>query len=202
MNEMNALTSAEFDTLHRQHEDPWQMLGSRYEERKRNLLIAALPQLRYASAFEPGCSEGLLTVQLAPRCDRLLACDASRAALGVAAQRLQNSPQVRLEERWVPDQWPQETFDLIVLSEFLYYLPQPRIERLADQVAHSLRAQATVVACHWVRPIPRCSLNGVEVHQLLDERLGLHAMTRIRDADFHLDVWSTDPLSLAQSEAR
>ena len=36
---------------------------------------------RYASAFEPGCSIGVLTAQLAPRCDRLLACDVAAAAV-------------------------------------------------------------------------------------------------------------------------
>ena len=48
-----------------------------YERRKRALTLAALPQERYRSALEVGCSIGTLTADLAPRCDNLLAVDAS-----------------------------------------------------------------------------------------------------------------------------
>ena len=56
--------------------DPWGLAERWYEARKYTVTTALLPRQRYGMAFEPGCSIGVLTALLAPRCDTLLACDA------------------------------------------------------------------------------------------------------------------------------
>jgi len=56
--------------------DPYGLAERWYEARKYAISVALLPRERYGAAFEPGCSIGVLTTMLAPRCDRLLACDA------------------------------------------------------------------------------------------------------------------------------
>ena len=66
---------AYFDEMYRSDPDPWQFESSWYEERKYALTVAALPDRRYRSAFEPGCSVGVLSSLLAERCDHLLATD-------------------------------------------------------------------------------------------------------------------------------
>jgi hypothetical protein len=55
--------------------DPWGFADRWYEERKRAITLAALPDRRYRTAFEPGCSIGVLTADLAHRCDFILAGD-------------------------------------------------------------------------------------------------------------------------------
>ena len=60
------------DRVHRDDPDPWQV-DSPYERRKRAVTLASLPRERYADALEVGCSVGALAVDLATRCDRLLA---------------------------------------------------------------------------------------------------------------------------------
>ena len=101
--------------------DPWDFESSPYEQRKYDVTIASLPRFRYRSAYEPGCSIGVLTELLAPRCDRLLSTDIVPCAVQRAQRRLRGAPHVRIQERSIPDQWPAGLFDLVVLSEIAYY---------------------------------------------------------------------------------
>ena len=77
-----------FEDLYARHADPWGFADRWYEQRKRALLLASLPRPRFARAFEPGCSIGVLTAELAPRCDALLATDVAEGALSAARERL------------------------------------------------------------------------------------------------------------------
>ncbi len=62
-----------FDDLYAHDPDPWQFETSAYEAAKYDATLDALPIERFASALEVGCSIGVLTARLAPRCDELLA---------------------------------------------------------------------------------------------------------------------------------
>ena len=101
--------------------DPWGFESSAYEQRKYAVTMASLPRRHYGSVFEPGCSIGVLTEMLATRCDRLLATDVVPAALDRARSRLAALRHVTLEQRAIPEEWPEAIFDLIVLSEIAYY---------------------------------------------------------------------------------
>jgi hypothetical protein len=50
-----SMDRAYFDEIYRSDPDPWKFESSWYEERKYALTVAALPERRYRSAFEPGC---------------------------------------------------------------------------------------------------------------------------------------------------
>jgi hypothetical protein len=65
--------AAYFEQLYSDSSDPWSLSEQWYVQRKYDHTLAALPQRRYRSAFEPGCSVGVLTTALAERCDSLLA---------------------------------------------------------------------------------------------------------------------------------
>ena len=68
------------DRVHRDRDDPWDVDGW-YERRKRAITLASLPREHYGRALEVGCSVGALAVDLAGRCDALVAVDSSAAAL-------------------------------------------------------------------------------------------------------------------------
>ena len=70
-----------FDAMYGASDDPYAVRTRWYEERKRAVLMASLPRRRYLNAFEPGCGAAELTLQLAERCDSLLASDFSEAAV-------------------------------------------------------------------------------------------------------------------------
>src|SRR5580658_8155643 len=119
-----------FERLYDDHDDPWGFRTRWYEARKRRLTMAALPAQRYGSVFEPGCSIGLLTADLAERSDRVVAMDISARALQQARSGLPAS--VELRRGAVPSDWPAGKFDLIVLSEVGYYLDVDDCRLLAE----------------------------------------------------------------------
>ena len=111
-----------FDALYTADPDPWNFAASPYEQAKYTLTLNAMPKPRYRSALEVGCSIGVLTRSLASRCDAVVAIDAAPAPLVEARRRCADLPGVRFEQMFVPEQWPDGVFDLILLSEVVYYL--------------------------------------------------------------------------------
>jgi SAM-dependent methyltransferase len=191
-----------FAGLYKQSDDPWLLRDRWYERRKRALTLAALPDERYSSAYEPGCANGELTVELAARCGALLATDLNEDAVELARQRVHHLAHVRVERRATPEEWPDAAFDLIVISEMAYYLDDTQLARLADKLHGTLAPGGTVIACHWRRPIEGWPHSGDRVHEQLRASLAWPSISRYTDDDMVLDVWSSDHRSAHQREAR
>lgn len=190
-------TAAYFDTLYQQP-DPFQYRSRWYEARKRALTIAALPRQRYQNAWELGCSNGVLTAELAPRCDTLLGTDISADALTEAAASTRMYPHVTLERAVHPQDWPAGRFDLIVISEVGYYLAEPDLEQLAVGLRGSLADGGLLLGCHWRHGFDEARSNTDEVHEALGQ--GLVEAFTYRDDDLLLQGWSTQATSVAQWE--
>ena len=189
-----------FERIYAEADDPWGFEHRWYERRKRAVTLASLPRERFASAFEPGCSIGVLTEALAERCDRLLATDVAARPLEVARRRLAGRPGVRIERLQVPQEWPSEHFDLVVLSEIGYYLSAADLETLVRRAAASLTPDGVLVACHWRHPAGD-PLRGDDVHALLREVSGLDVLVEHVEEDFRLDVLVRAPaVSVARRE--
>ena len=170
---MSTLSPGYFDQMYANADDPWGFTSRWYEKRKYALTMAMLPAERYDSAFEPGCSIGVLTRQLAARCDRLLSCDIARAAVTAASQRTADYPHVRVEQRALPADWPDGEFDLIVASEFLYYFGGNDLPAVIDLCQAALRPGGTLLAVHWRHPVAEYPRSGDSVHEVLAVRPGL-----------------------------
>lgn len=190
-----------FDGLYQQSEDPWLLRERWYERRKRALTLAMLPDQRYASAYEPGCATGELTAELATRCDTLLAADMNADAVAHARRRVAHLSNVQIEQRSVPDDWPEGRFDLLVVSELAYYLDDGQLSRLAARLTDSLAPGGTVIACHWRQPIEGWPHSGDYVHDELSVKLPLARLSHYQDEDMILDVWSSDGASVHRREA-
>jgi LmbE family N-acetylglucosaminyl deacetylase len=184
-----------FDALYHKADDPWGLADRFYERRKRNLLLASLPRERFRRAFEPGCASGLLTAELADRCDAVLAWDGAASAVRQARANVAGFA-VSVEQRRIPDDWPLGSFDLVVLSEVGYYCDD--LELLARRARDSLAADGVVVACHWDRPAPDHPHSAGQVHEAL--AAGLCLIVTHREGDFLLDVWSVSGESVAGAE--
>ena len=162
-----------------------------------------LPRRRYGDAFEPGCSVGVLTGMLAGRCDRLLSCDIAPAAVKAAAEHTANLPNVTVEHRAIPRDWPPGQFDLIVLSEFLYYYAGADLDDVLDLAVAALRPSGTLLAVHWRHPVAEYPRSGDEVHAALGERAGLARLAGHTEPDFLAEVYirgDGEPVSVAQAE--
>ncbi len=192
-----SVAPADFEAFISRHDDPWGFETRWYEERKRALLLACLPRPRFESALELGCATGVLTAELAARCDRLLAVDASAEALRRAEARVAGADFTRLT---LPAQWPEGRFDLIVLSEIAYYWSADDLRLALQRIRASLAPAGVLVACHWRHPIEGAPLDGAVVHAAL-AHLGLARLARHVEDDVLLDVWTAPGApSVAQAE--
>lgn len=141
---------AYFDELYAANPDPWRFADSVYEREKYRATLDALPRDRYGAALEVGCSIGVLTKQLAARCDALLSIDVAVTALSQAESHCAGCVNVRFEQMCVPGDWPTGTFDLILLSEVVYYLDKSDVTRLGERVSNAVVHKGEVLLVHWL----------------------------------------------------
>lgn len=184
------LPAGYFDDMYAGSPDPWGFRSRWYEQRKRAVTLAALPDRRYHRAFEPGCSIGELTQGLAERCDRLLATDVSGVALKTAAARLADCPHVEVAQLAVPEQWPDGEWDLVVLSELGYYLDGAGRAELVRRSVGALVAGGTLLACHWRHEVSDYPATGDEVHATLAASSELAPAVHHLEEDFVVEVWT------------
>jgi predicted TPR repeat methyltransferase len=143
---------ATFDRLYATSPDPWAFATSDYERAKYAASLAALPSGRFDSALEVGCSIGVFTAQLAARCAALLAVDVAAAAVRAAAARCAGLHHVSVRAARIPHDWPTGRFDLIVLSEVLYFLSPEDVARTAALAAASLCQGGVILLVNWTGP--------------------------------------------------
>ncbi len=215
-------TESYFDALYNDNSDPWQYQTRWYEKRKRDMCLAVLPQVKYKNAIELGCGNGVFSALLAPRCQALITIDGNRQAVQLAEQRLADSSHVTVIQGVIPDALPtaKPAFDLIIISEILYYLSLNDIETVITWIQQNLAISGTLLCCHWRYEIDGFTMNGETAHQRLHEAFNkvsnevepkqrqqidtknpaLTHQSEIIDSDFLLDVWQYSPKSVAMQE--
>jgi SAM-dependent methyltransferase len=159
-----SLPPSYFEDVYRAKLDPWDFASSPYEAAKYQATLAALPRARYDAAFEAGCSIGVLTEQLAPRCAQLLAVDVNDSALDQARTRCARFPHLRFARGQLPAEFPEADFDLILISEVGYYLAYPDLLGLRAVCINRLRPGGHLLLVHWTPPVPDYPLTGDQVH--------------------------------------
>lgn len=166
MNTGNSLNEQYFKDVYQNNEDPWSFETSEYERNKYQATIAALSRERYRSAFEIGCSIGVLSEMLATRCDRLLSVDVSDLPLQKARQRLEHNPRVTVQKMTVPEEFPHELFDLILLSEVGYYWSEKDLQKACGLILAHLQPGGQLLLVHWTPFVHDYPLTGDQVHDL------------------------------------
>ncbi|TXD98627.1 methyltransferase domain-containing protein [Psychrobacter frigidicola] len=244
-----AYSESYFDTLYNDNTDPWQYQTRWYEKRKRDMCLAVLPQAQYGNAIELGCGNGVFSELLARRCHALLSVDGNTQAVQLAKQRLKGSPHVRVIQGIIPNAllnledtllhtYPltdkllankplsnkppanKPPFDLIVISEILYYLSPNDVDKVITWIGQNLAIDGTLLCCHWRYAIDGFAMTGETVHQRLQQAFSLvnstnneraqqvafdhpvafNHQSKIVDTDFLLDVWQNSSSSVAMQE--
>ena len=183
-----------FEDIYQKSRDPWDFATSEYEAEKYKQTIATLYGARYASAFEIGCSIGVLTEMLAARCDRLLSVDVSQVALEQARERCSKLRNVRFELMHVPNEYPDSWFDLTIVSEVGYYLNFQDLEKLAAEIrSHTLPA-GQILLVHWLPQAPDYPLTGDQVHDYFLSLPEWRAVAAFRGSRYRIELLQLEDL--------
>lgn len=188
--EKRSLPPSYFEALYGTDPDPWKFETSEYEAKKYTATIAALPK-RYKSAFEIGGSIGVLTEKLASLCDSLLSIDVSKLAQEKAIQRCQHLKQVRFKIMRLPEQYPEEMFDLVLVSEVGYYWCWSDLQKAKQCILEHLEPGGHLLLVHWTEYARDYPLNGDQVHDSFMELTPnkLRHLKSQREEQYRLDLF-------------
>jgi peptidoglycan/xylan/chitin deacetylase (PgdA/CDA1 family) len=131
-------------------EDPWNYTCE-YERLKYERTLSLLPDRPIGRALELACAEGLFSLELAPRVERLTASDISPTALARARTRCDEHglTNVSFEELDFFRGDIGAGWDLIVCSEVLYYMDSPQaVTAFAGRVADALAPDGLFLHAH------------------------------------------------------
>ena len=225
----SAYSESYFDALYNDNTDPWQYQTRWYEKRKRDICLALLPQSQYDNAIELGCGNGVLSELFAQRCRALVSIDGNERAVQLAKERLAELSHVKVIQGVVPNRllnlkeaiieaYPlsndtptiEPAFDLIVISEILYYLSPNDIDTVIAWTQQNLVIGGTLLCCHWRYAIDGFAMTGETVHQRLHHafnfannekhQVAFNHQSQVIDNDFLLDIWQRSPSSVAMQE--
>lgn len=181
----------DFDALYRAEPDPWSVRTSPYEQRKLSITLACLNRPRYVAAWDPACGVGELAFRLADRADRVLATDASAEAVALTRQRCADRAGVEVARSRLPLPSTWTGLDLIVLSEFCYYLEAADRRSMLTMINSVAADNAEVLSVHWRFKPHDGWLSGESVQREIAgglRRSGWTQTTHHLDTNFILDV--------------
>ncbi len=193
---INPVSQPFFEQKYQQQQDPWAFATSQYEQARYDAVVHALAHRRYRSAFEPGCSIGILTARLAAFCDQVHAVDISPTAVRHARKRCSGLPNVTIACGAAPRHIPAQSLDLIVLSEIGYYFDEQQLRTFAASLIQRLQPSGILLAAHWLGYSQDHILSGDQVHSVLGTLDGLTHEHAERHAGFRLDRWTRSQVRL------
>lgn len=190
----SSLTPEYFESMFQGTQDPWNLETSAYEKAKHDHTVRALSGGNYRRALEVGCARGMLTSLLAPAVSSLLAIDVSGTALRAARKRCASNPHVMFANMQFPARTPEVAFDLVVLSEVVYYWDDADIKAAPVWLADHLLLGGTIILVHWLgeTDYPQSGDDAVGKLQIaLAERVRIDVTERCDQ--YRLDVWRRTP---------
>jgi hypothetical protein len=186
-----SLTTDFFRDIYEANPDPWQFETSKYEAQKYSATLDALPYALYRSGFEIGGSIGVLTEKLAQRCHSLLSVDVSDIAQKQATQRCHHLSNVDFQMMSVPQEFPNQSFDLVLLSEVGYYWSWEDLKKAQCLILEHLQIKGHLLLVHWIVDARDLPLTGDEVHDSFLELAPrqLEHLKSLREEKYRLDLF-------------
>ena len=182
-----------FDAIFARDLDPWGFETSAYERAKYADTLQHLARARYRSGLEIGCATGVLSGLLADRCEQFLGVDFSEIALAEARRRHAARAGIAFARLHLPREAPAGRYDLIVLSEVLYFMTRSDVAATAAVVARLAEPGATLMLVHWLGQSEDHVLSGDEaVETFVDAAADFASVNgRVRREGYRLDVLTT-----------
>ncbi|RZA13795.1 MAG: class I SAM-dependent methyltransferase [Proteobacteria bacterium] len=165
-----------FQKLYEASVDPFHNWRNEYEDSKRAQALSLLQKAFYPTAFEPGCGNGALSLDLSERCGHLSSVDWSSDALRAASLHCAGVANIDFSEMDFPAALPQKTFDLLIVSELLYYFSEMRLKKFFHSIPEIVKPGGEVMLIHWRGASDDYPSTGDAVHE------EFHKLTSIRQA--------------------
>lgn len=192
---LSSLGADYFERMFQGDDDPWDLETSAYEQAKYDHSLRVLGDRIHDDGFEVGCARGTLTERLARHCRSLLAIDVSETALAAARERCADQAHVAFERMVFPSAAPRaRTFDLIILSEVVYYWNDADIERAAKWIIGHWAVGGDLLLVHWTGDTDYPQ-SGDEAVAKLSTCLGniLDVGAADKSDRYRLDLWRRRP---------
>ncbi len=190
---MNSRGREYFEALYAANPDPWNFVTSAYEHDKYSATMDVLEGRCFRSGFEIGCSIGVLTESLGLCCDLLLAVDIVQSALDAAAARCIALGHVAFQNMRVPEEWPHEkNFDLIVISEVLYFLDERDIQKVAACCSANVSQGGLVLLVNFTGKIEEPCGGNEAAQRFLGCAEGFTLVRHVRRERFRIDLLRRD----------
>ena len=179
-----------FEAKYQATQDPWSFATSPAELTRYQAILAALSGRHYRRAFEPACSIGVLTEQLASQCDQIFALDISATAAKRASDRCAHLPHVDVQCGSIESVHFAEPLDLLLLSEIGYYFQEEQWSLLVHRLLDFCTPDCTVISSHWLGTSMDHQITGDQVHASLRRQSRLVVDHEERHHTFRLDRFS------------
>jgi len=179
---------AGFEAKFQENPDPWNYGSSRFEAFKRQILLQACGTRQYGRGLELACANGETSLLLARKCLSLLAVDGSVSAVAEAQRRTAGLRHVVIAEAALPQDMPRGPFDLIVISELLYYLKSRDLDAVLRRSIAALAPGGRLVVLHHTIYFDDVAIPPAAAQQRAIDMLGQSLQPVFRRALAHFDV--------------
>ncbi len=190
MRRTHTLGADYFEALYRTDEDPWKFATSAYEAEKYARTLAVLGAEPIRAALEVGCSIGVLTAELARRCEYLVATEVSATALEQARDRCAALDNIEFRLTRSNGDSLGGPFDLVLLSEVLYFWDDADLSAFTHRFEQALAPGGRVVLVHWLgeTDFPKSADSAATGFRALLRGTYTVELSE-RTAHYRLDVW-------------
>ena len=113
---------ASLERLFTSRVDPWGFEADAYNARRFDTIVDLIGRVPHRSVLDVGCAEGHLTRRLCAVAERVVGVDASPTA---ASRARRAAPSAEIHHATLEDVAFDETFDVVVCSEMIYYPRDP-----------------------------------------------------------------------------
>ncbi|MGI8846775.1 MAG: class I SAM-dependent DNA methyltransferase [Candidatus Dormibacteria bacterium] len=134
-----------FDRLYGMSEDPFSLETSRYDARKRRVVLDMVGRKSHHAALDAGCGTGMIANALVPHCRSVVAVDFSAVAVARARKRNQHPEIVEFSQADLVHFRTAHPVDLVVCSEVLYYLEGGALDAAVSNLHASCAPDAWLI---------------------------------------------------------
>ncbi|MEH6487944.1 class I SAM-dependent methyltransferase [Hyphomonas oceanitis] len=158
------ITLEGFERRFQSDPDPWQTFSSVYELKKRQYLGHAIGNRTYGRCLEVAAGNGSNTCLIAGKALRLVATEGTPTGVRLMESLTGHLENTSVRQQDLAEPMPCRRYDLIVVSEVLYYLTAPVLRNVARGIDRTLVPNGRLILAHHHERFPDAVHSGQDIH--------------------------------------